>query len=337
MTRFIHDKFAKDYLEELLKDYGEVKPSEKVSGEIKEIDVVFTPFQQQTLNLQVLGLLGRFAEYPALMEPFRNAASSDEICDCLIKLLEVRAQLRREAKANNTKLEEWKIPKLWVLTPTASVARLSAFNVKQEQGWLSGVYFLGDALRTAIVVIHQLPKTPETLWLRVLGRGSVQSQAIAELSELQLNHPYRQAALELVYNLRENLRINQHLTKDDQELVMRLEPLYQKDREQAKFEGLEQGREEGRQQGREEGRQQGREEGRQQGREEGRQQGREEGRQREQSLVLRLLNRRIGEINSSLVERVGGLSIEQLEELGEALLDFSAVADLEAWLHQQSR
>jgi hypothetical protein len=43
MTRFIHDKFAKDYLEELLKDYGEVKPSEKVSGEIKEIDVLFTP------------------------------------------------------------------------------------------------------------------------------------------------------------------------------------------------------------------------------------------------------------------------------------------------------
>ncbi|MUG95984.1 hypothetical protein F7734_27990 [Scytonema sp. UIC 10036] len=37
MTRFIYDKFAKDYLEELLKNYGVVKTSEKVSGEIKEI------------------------------------------------------------------------------------------------------------------------------------------------------------------------------------------------------------------------------------------------------------------------------------------------------------
>ena len=37
MTRFIHDQFAKDYLEELLKNYGEVKPSEKVSGEINEL------------------------------------------------------------------------------------------------------------------------------------------------------------------------------------------------------------------------------------------------------------------------------------------------------------
>jgi hypothetical protein len=71
MTRFIHDKFAKDYLEELLKDYGEVKSSEKVSGEIKEIDVLFTHKVEQTSNLQVLGLLGRFAEHPAILEPLR--------------------------------------------------------------------------------------------------------------------------------------------------------------------------------------------------------------------------------------------------------------------------
>ncbi len=97
MTRFIHDKFAKDYLEELLKDYGEVKSSEKVSGEIKEIDVLFTPSVEQASNLQVLGLLGRLAEYPAILEPFRNPASTDEICDCILKLLEVKGGLRREA------------------------------------------------------------------------------------------------------------------------------------------------------------------------------------------------------------------------------------------------
>jgi hypothetical protein len=71
MTRFVHDQFAKDYLEELLKPYGEVKSSEKVSGEIKEIDVLFTPSVQQTSNLQLLGLLGRFAEFPAILEPLR--------------------------------------------------------------------------------------------------------------------------------------------------------------------------------------------------------------------------------------------------------------------------
>ncbi|MEH2196387.1 MAG: DUF4351 domain-containing protein [Nostoc sp.] len=292
MTRFIHDKFAKDYLEELLKDYGEVKSSEKVSGEIKEIDVLFTPSKQQNSNLQILGLLGRVAEHPAILEPFRNPASTDEICDCILKLLEIKALVRREAKANKTKVQDSEIPKLWVLTPTVSETRLSSFGTIEKAGWLSGVHFLPDALRTAIVAIHQLPQTPETLWLRLLGRGSVQSQAIVELQALPLNHPYQKATLELVYNLRENLKVNQQLEEDDRELIMRLEPLYQRDREQAIQSG-------------------------------------------ERRLITRQINRQIGEINSSLIERIKGLSIEQLENLGEALLDFSSVADLETWLNQQ--
>jgi hypothetical protein len=209
--------------------------------------------------------------------------------------------LRREAKANKIKLQESEIPKLWILTPTISETRLSSFGTIQKEGWLSGVHFLADAMRSAIVAIHQLPQTPETLWLRLLGRGSVQSQAIIELQALPLDHPYQKATLELVYNLRENLRVNQELETDDRELIMRLEPLYQRNREQAK--------------------------------EEGRQEGRQEG---EKNLILRLLHRRIGEIDSLLIERITGLSIELLENLGEALLDFSSVADLEAWLTQHS-
>ena len=240
MTRFVHDKFAKDFLEELLKSYGEVKSSEKVSGEIKEIDVLFTPNIQNVSNLQVLGLLGRFAESPAIFEPFRNAAKQDEICDCIQKLLEVRAGLRRKAKAQNSQIKESDIPKLWILTPTASASLLSSFNFNQKEGWMSGVYFLGDALRTAIVVIHHLPQIPETLWLRILGRGSTQEQAIVELQRLSLNHPFQKVKLELVYNLRENLKVNQDLDSEDRELIMRLEPIYQQNQEQAKLEGRRQ-------------------------------------------------------------------------------------------------
>jgi predicted transposase/invertase (TIGR01784 family) len=51
-----------------------------------------------------------------------------------------------------------------------------------------------------------------------------------------------------------------------------------------------------------------------------------------QSLVLRQLNRRVGNVSSELQEQVKSLPLEQLEELGEALLDFTSMADLEAWL-----
>ena len=60
--------------------------------------------------------------------------------------------------------------------------------------------------------------------------------------------------------------------------------------------------------------------------------GREEGELRERSLILRLLQRRVGELPQQVRERVENLCLEQLENLGEALLDFTSVADLQAWL-----
>lgn len=51
--------------------------------------------------------------------------------------------------------------------------------------------------------------------------------------------------------------------------------------------------------------------------------------------LSRQLNRCFGEIDSPIIERIRVLSTEQLENLGEALFDFSNVADLEAWLNQQ--
>ncbi|GAB4208683.1 MAG: DUF4351 domain-containing protein [Coleofasciculaceae cyanobacterium] len=55
-------------------------------------------------------------------------------------------------------------------------------------------------------------------------------------------------------------------------------------------------------------------------------------RETELNLIVRQLNRRLGEVESALIERVRELPIAQLEALGEALLDFSEVADLVAWL-----
>jgi predicted transposase/invertase (TIGR01784 family) len=65
---------------------------------------------------------------------------------------------------------------------------------------------------------------------------------------------------------------------------------------------------------------------------EGEQRGREEGRKAEgQLLILRQLTRRVGELPQEMLDRIETLSLEQLENLGEALLDFQAIADLETW------
>jgi len=61
--------------------------------------------------------------------------------------------------------------------------------------------------------------------------------------------------------------------------------------------------------------------------------GLEQGKQQEgTALTLRLLTRRIGAVPPELQERIRSLSIAQLEDLAEALLDFSQPADLVNWL-----
>jgi predicted transposase YdaD len=77
---------------------------------------------------------------------------------------------------------------------------------------------------------------------------------------------------------------------------------------------------------------------REKGKEEGRIEGKEEGRvEGEKLIVVKLLNRRLGVvIPDELLSQVQELSLEQIENLGEALLDFASVADLERWLAQNT-
>jgi predicted transposase/invertase (TIGR01784 family) len=75
----------------------------------------------------------------------------------------------------------------------------------------------------------------------------------------------------------------------------------------------------------------------QEGLRQGLQQGLQQAQQQEASLILRLLTRRLGAVDPQIQAQIRQLSIAQLEDLGEALLDFSAATDLVIWLdeHQQ--
>ncbi|MGJ5632541.1 Rpn family recombination-promoting nuclease/putative transposase [Nostoc sp. CALU 1950] len=62
----------------------------------------------------------------------------------------------------------------------------------------------------------------------------------------------------------------------------------------------------------------------------------QKGEQREAFRFLnRLLSRRFGEIEPSIIERVRVLPVDQLEALGEAFLDFVSADELLNWLDQQ--
>lgn len=58
----------------------------------------------------------------------------------------------------------------------------------------------------------------------------------------------------------------------------------------------------------------------------------EQGKSSEITLIIRQINRRLGGIRKELQERLNQLSFAQLEDLGEALLDFQTESDLRLWL-----
>ena len=55
----------------------------------------------------------------------------------------------------------------------------------------------------------------------------------------------------------------------------------------------------------------------------------------QRSLLIRQLTRKIGSMPANTIDRINHLPIEQLESLGEALLDFGAIDDLTSWLETQ--
>ncbi|MCI0525342.1 MAG: Rpn family recombination-promoting nuclease/putative transposase [Acidobacteria bacterium] len=74
----------------------------------------------------------------------------------------------------------------------------------------------------------------------------------------------------------------------------------------------------------------------QQGLQQGLQQAQIEMRQRMAEHTIRQLRKRVGALDKPTQARVADLSYEQLESLGEALLDFNTAEDLMAWLREQA-
>jgi hypothetical protein len=299
MTRFVYDQFSKQYLQELLSSLGEVETSRNLAAEVREIDVVFVPKNPNESVRKALGLLGKIAVTPTLVEPFRNPVTANEICQCIGKLFDFNAEYNRLAHREDPdkKLDR---PWLWILSPTLSKPILDSFGAKLElENFGSGVYLLPPGFRTALVVIHQLPRTPETLWLRLLGKATVQKNAISELKSLPDTTPFKDSVLELLSNLFAILDARQDLDSEDRELIMELSPLYLERIQDATAQGIERG-----------------------------------ATQEAVSFVMRLLRRRFGSIAPDIEERVRSLPVNRIEDLGEALFDFQSEADLISWMEK---
>lgn len=161
-------------------------------------------------------------------------------------------------------------------------------------GGVRGVYASPPLLYTGLVVVSELPRTRDTLLVRLLGAGVVLKHAIAELQALPAEAPERRLALPILLRLRLAVPTDPaQQTSDDQEFLMDTQDIVENWRREAIREAVEQGVE------------------------------------RERKLLLRLLRRRFGaEVDREIECRVAAAPVEQVEIWAERVLSAATLAEL---------
>jgi len=282
MSRTPHDQFAKELLAGLLETVGSAQTEVNVTSEVRRIDLLFVPLPEKAEFRQALGLLGRIAATACLIEPYRNPPNAEEICACLLKLFIQHGERRRQARRTKQALQKADFELLWVLSPTLSETILEEFRAEREDGWAAGIYWAGPGYRMVLVAVHQLPGGRETLWLRILGRGQVQQQAIEEVLALDEDDPLRELALRLLASWRIRTQQQAELSAEEQELMMNLSSAYLEWEQKTRLAGM-----------------------------------REEGRR----MLIRLLTERFGPLPQTLIARIEAITdADRLEQLAVALL-----------------
>jgi len=191
------------------------------------------------------------------------------------------------------------------------------------EGWPPGIYEGPSLLWTGLVVVSELPITPDTLLLRLLGAGLVLKQAIAEIKALRTADPARSLALPLLVRLRLEIPADPaQRTDDDQEFLMQTQDIVETWRQEAIQEGVKQGILQGVQQGILQGVQQGILQGVQQGVQQGIQQG-------ECAVLLRLLRQRFGAaVDAHVEQRIATAPVEQIDLWTMRILSATALAEV---------
>ncbi len=248
MSRQRHDHLAKYLFAHGLDVFGTVVTNRSVPAEERSIDVVGHAVRAAPHWRRTLGLLGRMAHGWTAIEAYRNPVTAHELRACEAKAANLEAELARKARRRNAGRRAREPVHLWVITPTLSVARREGFRLQQRPGWPSGVLDSGE-WGLVVVVIHELPVTRSTLYLRLAGRDAVQDRALADLRHLPSEDPLRRLALPGVIDFVGQVRSRGYLSAEQKEFLMKTLPFY----EELKREMLLRGKAEGKAEAKAEG------------------------------------------------------------------------------------
>jgi hypothetical protein len=221
----------------------------EITPEPLHADLLHEPDPAKIAERQQLGLLGRLASLPCLLEPYSDTPSAEEFRACLVKHFawwQRRArQQRTDGRRSETQGPRRKLmdPFLWVLCGGAPDSILTKLTLKASSEWPAGVYLFGDdVLRVGIVVASDLPRERTTLLIRLMaGSGSVHAQAIEDLNALPPDAYERSITERPLLHFHQALKKLPIRTPDEQEFLDTMLKTWEETRAEGRAEGRVEG------------------------------------------------------------------------------------------------
>ncbi|WP_437485743.1 hypothetical protein WME75_01720 [Sorangium sp. So ce1014] len=210
------------------------------------MDVWYVPDPDRATSRAELGLLGELAAEPCLFELFHDTPGPAELRGCVRKQLHWHHELERRAGA------EVPFPRLCLLSSGRPATVLDAFRFEPVPG-RPGLYRAAPGWQIDLVVISELPRTRDTLVLRLLGARTVLRDAIRELTALPEDAWERSIALPWLVRLSFETQADPSARAaedaEEEEIVTEaqqwFEQLKQSLRDEARKEALQEGIKEG--------------------------------------------------------------------------------------------
>ena len=149
-VRTCHDEWVKRALALWLGDLGEVTLDVRIAGQSRRGDVLYVEGRDQPTRRRKLGTLGSLARGTMLFEPSRNPPAEFDMKSYVAKLVELEAQVRREARRAGRKRAVVQLPALCAIVPSMSRQYAKAMGIGPLAPRRRGLYMLlGAAWRTS--------------------------------------------------------------------------------------------------------------------------------------------------------------------------------------------
>jgi hypothetical protein len=277
-----YKQFAKGLVETVLTEGGiDVELDPEIPPSTQTIYMVFEPDGRMPEH-RPGDCLERIATTGAgMMERFAHIVQVDDIASSLYKRSGLYHHRLQRARASGQPRPE--VPYLWMMTVHQPRSVMHEYEAEPMTGWPPGFWTLRREHRLYLVALAELPRTPETLSLRLMGGGAMHEQALQDFADLPRDSPLALALGPLIEAARRDAEAQKPSKGNARALVRVTHGRW-------KQEGFERGLEEGYREG-------------------------------WAAALLRLLERRFGTVPEAVIERMEQASVDAFQRWFVRALD----------------